>query len=99
MIEETTAVYEIVYGLFAGIGALILIGVFAYLIYQMTRAYKQMADKNEVYNDTEIIAVTDTAKKLGIDLQKYHIMQNKDFAKRLEEETIKEYFEKNQEKK
>lgn len=87
-----------VYQFFTGIGALAVFLVLAYLFYQISRFWKQIADKEAVYIDAEVVAVINAAKKAGIDVDSYfneqQAQRNPTFKKKLQEQAIKDYFDK-----
>jgi len=83
--------------LFVGIGAMLILCAVAYFVYQASRFYKQCADKEDDYNDAEIIALRKTTKGMNIDIDKFRldrdVMKQKSFRKKLEKKIVEEYFD------
>ena len=85
-------------GIFVGIGALMVMGVFAYLLYQLVRLYRQIADKYEYQDSFYIASLCKLASKSGIDLDKEVkkralVKDDKNFNKLMESKIIEEAFE------
>ena len=64
MIGETEAI-SAVGSMFWGIGGMVIMLVIAYLVYQVTRIWKGVADMNERYDVMEEISLDKYAKKKG----------------------------------
>lgn len=84
------------------IGMCTILAVFAWMFYQITRMYKNWSDIEESYTQTEVVAIENIAKKLGINVEEYltkkQAKKGKSFRRELEEKAIEEYFkEKNKE--
>ena len=83
---------------FAGIGFLLVCGVLSLFFWQMVRLTKQMVDKEGKYELFEELVLDDIAKKKGFDLKKAGIQREiimaKSFRKKIQEEMIKEMFDK-----
>ena len=88
---------------FTGIAILVLSGVLALFLYQLVRLLKQVVDKEGKYELFEELVIEDIAQKKGYDLKKAglqrEIIMQKSFRKKLQEEMIKEMFDKEKVKK
>ena len=84
--------------LFIGLGMLVLCSVLAYLLYQIARLYKEIADDHCGTGEIERAVTRKIALKKGIDLKKEEAEQTaykqKSFRNRLQQEAIKEFFDK-----
>lgn len=103
MIGETEAI-SAVGSMFWGIGGMVIMLVIAYLVYQVTRIWKGVADMNERYDVMEEISLDKYAKKKGINLEKEimkrHVFsaKKKNFRRKLTEELFDDFFGKEKEK-
>lgn len=94
--------YESIGGAFVGIGAMVFFIVLAYGFYHISRAFKQLSDKEEAYDTLELSLLNEVALKKGIDItkeiEKRNMVRSKrrNFRKRIEEEVYTEMFGKDQ---
>lgn len=98
MMNEGIGMAQAVAGIFIGIGFIIIVSVMSYLMYQLTRVFKNQADKDEKYCLLEEVYLCEYAqKKHGIDLEKEIAKRKmfkpgKNFRKRLENEIYDDLF-------
>lgn len=85
------------YFFFVGFAVLIGTLIVAYLLYQYIRILRMLADKEEAYTDTEIVALDELLKRTKPLIWQHkkliEIQNKKSFRKRLEEELVKDFFE------
>ena len=102
MAYETYAIGSV----FAGFGVMIVLLVFAYLFYQMTRIFKQGADLDGKYLLIEELAIDKLAESKGFNLNKELAKRNvmsseskkHSFRKQLKQEAYESLFGKVKEK-
>ena len=82
--------------IFAGIGAMVLLFVVAYWMYQLARLYRNMVNLSEKYDVFEEMAVDKVAKENGFDLVKEQtkrsIMKKRTFRKEIEKKALEDVF-------
>lgn len=89
--------------LFYGVAILVGTGVIAYLVHQYTRFVKQLADKEQSYNDTEILALDEYIKRTKPEMWDHkkmlELLSKRNFRKKLEEALVDDFFKDRQEQK
>lgn len=84
--------------MFMGIGAMVLMFVLAYFMYQIARMISTLADKENKYEMYEEMVLTEHAKKKGYDLDKEAIKRSilpkkkRSFRRRVEQEMYDQMF-------
>lgn len=77
---------------FVGMGFFVILGVSAYFLYQMSRFWRQLADREGFYTEGEKFAGMKYFKSKGIDFDEIEAKQSQSFRKRLEKEIIDDFF-------
>lgn len=84
--------------LLMGLGALAILGMVAYFMFQIARLYRGIADKEEAYENVEEAALDKMATNLGIQVEEFltkrEVRNTKTFKRALEQRMIEELLSK-----
>ena len=81
-----------------GLAILVVLCVFAYMLYQLARFYRQGVDIEDDYNVAHRMALDETTKKMGLDIEnfrrKQEVMKSRSLRKKLEKKIVDDFFSK-----